>query len=81
MDWLPAVSAGTEPMFTYTNGYLFIYLFIYYGNLFIMNLDICVPWFFFEHKNLCICNACTAIFRSFGKKLRSAEDNNCRLNL
>lgn len=28
MDWLPAVSAGTDPMFMYTNGYVFIYLFI-----------------------------------------------------
>lgn len=42
----------------------------YYGNVFIMNLDICVPCFCFEHKNLCICNVCTAIFRSFGRKLK-----------
>lgn len=28
MDWLPAVSAGTDPMFMYMNGYLFVYLFI-----------------------------------------------------
>lgn len=34
MDWLPVVSAGTDPMFTYMNGYLFVCLFIYYGNLF-----------------------------------------------
>lgn len=60
---------------------LFICLFICYGHLFITNLDICVPCFCFEHKNLCIFNVCTAIFRSFGKKLRSAEDNHCRLNL
>lgn len=63
-------------MFTYTKEYLFIY----YGNLFIMNLDICVPWYCFEHENLCIRNVCTAIFRSFGKKLRPAENNHCRLN-
>lgn len=33
---------------------------------FIMNLDIFVLCFCFEHKNLCICNLCTGIFRSFG---------------
>lgn len=48
---------------------------------FIMNLDIFVLCFRFEHKNLCTCNSCTGNFRSFGKRLRSAEDNQCRLNL
>lgn len=56
----------------YIHKWLFTCLFINYGDLFIMNLDICVPSFCFEHKNLCVCNVCTAIFRSFGKKLRSA---------
>lgn len=80
MDWLPVVSAGTDPMFTYTNGYLFVDLFTMVM-FFIMNLDIFVLCFFFEHKNLCICDSCTGIFRSFGRRLRSAEDNHCRLNL
>lgn len=80
MDWLSVVSAGTDPMFTYTNGCLFVYLFTMVI-FFIMNLDIFVLCFCFDHKNLYICNLCTGIFRSFGKRLRSAEDNHCRLNL
>lgn len=35
MDWLPVVSAGTDPMFMYTNRYLFVCLVIYYGNIFL----------------------------------------------
>lgn len=60
--------------------YLFVYLFTMVI-FFIMNLGIFVLCFCFQHKNLCICNLCTGIFKSIGKRLRSAEDNQCRLNL
>lgn len=53
---------------------LFVYLFTMVI-FFIMKLYIFVLCFFFQHKNLCICNSCTGIFRSVGKRLRSAEDN------